>query len=100
MIELLALLSNLFLAAMLLFQHRRMLKYRDRIHALLADDGHVDGEPEIIVDEMLRMMVHLKMREPTLQEFGYSLARQKAFRKAVAHAELYNIYVETQGRKP
>lgn len=100
MIELLALLSNLFLAAMLLFQHRRMLKYRDRIHALLADDGHVEGEPQAIIDEVLRVTRHLGMQEPTARDFAHALVQQASFRKAIAHAELYNIYVETQGRKP
>lgn len=96
--EFIALLGNVLVAALMYRQHKRHQKYREAIHALLADEGHVDGEPEAIVDEMLRMMSHLKMREPTLQEFGHALTRQKSFRRAVAHAELHDIYIENQGR--
>lgn len=96
--EFIALLGNALVAVLMYRQHKRHQKYREEVHALLADGGHVEGEPEAIVDEMLRMMSHLKMREPTLQEFGHALVRQKSFRRAVAHAELHDIYLETQGR--
>ncbi|MGH8074258.1 MAG: hypothetical protein ACREO4_09310 [Lysobacter sp.] len=94
-----AILSNVALSVVILLQHRRHMKYRDAIHALLQDGGHADGEAEMIVDEMLRMVSHLKMKPPTLQEFGHGLVKQKAFRRAVAHAELHDLYIQTHGRK-
>lgn len=97
-IEIIATLSNLFCAVVLALQHRRHQKYRESIHALLQDGGRVYNEPALIVDEMLRMSAYLKMREPTLQEFGHALAKQKSFRRAVTHEELHDIYIQTHGR--
>lgn len=96
--ELIALLSNVLVGIAMLRQHRRHQKYREAIHALLQDEGHVDGEAEAIIDEMLRMSIHLKLPAPTPQEFAHALVKQKAFRRAVAHAELHDIYIETHGR--
>lgn len=96
--ELIALLSNLLVGVAMLRQHRRHMKYREAIHALLQDEGHVEGEAEAIIDEMLRMSAHLKLPAPTPQTFAYALVKQKAFRRAVAHAELHDIYLETHGR--
>lgn len=93
-------LSNAILVAAMLRQRIRHRRYREAVHALLQDEGHVEGEAEMIVDELLRMSAHLKMQEPTLQQFGHALAKQKSFRRAVAHAELYDLYIETNGRTP
>lgn len=97
-VELLAIVSNAILMIELVRVRRRHAKYREAIHAMLQDEGHVEGEPELIVNEMLRMSVALGMKEPTLQEFAHGLVKQKAFRRAVAHEELHNVYVETHGR--
>lgn len=77
---------------------QRNRKYREKIHALLADEGHVDGEAEAYIDETLRMTAHLKMPEPNARDFAHGLIRQKGFRRAVAHAELHEVYVEAYGR--
>lgn len=83
----------------MLRQRSRHAKYREAIHALLADDGYAEGEPQAIIDEMLRMMAQLGMKEPTARDFAHSLVRQPAFRRAVAHEMLHDIYIETHGRK-
>lgn len=91
-------LPNAVAAIMMILQRRRHARYREAVHALLADEGHLEGEAEAIIDELLRASAELKMREPTLREFAYGLVRQKSFRAAIAHQELHAIYVETHGR--
>ena len=90
--------SNIAALLMLIAQHRRHAKYRESIHALLADEGYAEGEPQAIIDEALRMTAHLGMKEPTARDFAHALVRQPAFRKAVAHEMLHDIYIETHGR--
>lgn len=90
--------SNALLFAALVAEKRRNRKYREAIHALLADEGYVDGEVEAYIDETLRMTAHLKMPEPNAHDFAHGLVRQEGFRRAVAHAELHEVYVEAYGR--
>ncbi len=89
---------NLIAGIAMFVQRRRHLRYREAVHAFLGDQGYVEGEAEMIVDEMLRASISLKLPEPTAQQFAYSLLKQKSFRRAVVHAELHNIYIETNGR--
>ena len=90
--------SNIAAMFMLIAQHRRHAKYREAIHALLADDGYAEGEAQAIIDEALRMTAHLGMKEPTARDFAHALVQQPAFRKAIAHEMLHDIYIETHGR--
>ena len=48
--------------------------------------------------EALRMTAHLGMKEPTARDFAHALVQQPAFRKAIAHEMLHDIYIETHGR--
>lgn len=90
--------SNLAAAYMLFAQHRRHAKYREAVHALLADEGYAEGEAAAFIDETLRMTAHLKMPEPNARDFAHALIRQNSFRKAVAHEALHDIYIQTHGR--
>ena len=90
--------SNIAALLMLIAQHRRHAKYRESIHALLADEGYAEGEPQAIIDEALRMTAHLGMKEPSARDFAHALVQQEAFRKAVAHEMLHDIYIQTHGR--
>lgn len=81
-----------------LLQHRRHVKYRESIHALLADEGYSEGEAAAIIEEALRMTARLKMPEPNARDFAHALIAQPHFRKAVAHEALHDVYVETHGR--
>ena len=96
--EAIAIGSNIAAIYMLIAQHRRHAKYREAIHALLSDDGYAEGEAQAIIDEALRMTAHLGMPEPTARDFAHALAQQPAFRKAIAHEMLHDIYIETHGR--
>ena len=61
-------------------------------------DGYAEGEAQAIIEEALRMTAHLGMNEPTARDFAHALVQQPAFRKAVAHEMLHDIYIETHGR--
>lgn len=89
---------NLIAGIAMLRQRARHAKYREAIHALLSDDGYAEGEAQAIIDEALRMTAHLGMPEPTARDFAHALAQQPAFRKAIAHEMLHDIYIETHGR--
>lgn len=89
---------NVIAGIAMLRQRARHAKYREAIHALLADDGYAEGEAQAIIDEALRMTAHLGMKEPTARDFAHALVRQPAFRKAIAHEMLHDIYIETHGR--
>ena len=89
---------NLIAGIAMLRQRARHAKYREAIHALLADDGYAEGEAQAIIDEALRMTAHLGMKEPTVRDFAHALVQQPAFRKAIAHEMLHDIYIETHGR--
>lgn len=90
--------SNIAAIYMLIAQHIRQRNYREKIHALLADEGYVEGEAAAFIDETLRMTAHLKMPEPKARDFAHALLRQDGFRKAVAHEALHDVYVQTHGR--
>ena len=89
---------NVIAGIAMLRQRARHAKYREAIHALLADDGYAEGEAQAIIDEALRMTAHLGMKEPTARDFAHALLAQPHFRKAVAHEALHDVYVETHGR--
>ena len=89
---------NLIAGIAMLRQRARHAKYREAVHALLSDDGYAEGEAQAIIDEALRMTAHLGMPEPTARDFAHALAQQPAFRKAIAHEVLHDIYNETHGR--
>lgn len=97
--EILVVLSNVACAAVLYRQHMRHTKYREEIHALLADEGRAEGEAAAIIEETLRLTAHLKLPEPSARDFAHALIQQGSFRKAVAHDALHDVYVETQGRR-
>lgn len=97
--ETFALASNVVCGIVLYLQHVRHRKYRERIHALLGDEGRVEDEAEQIIEETLRLTAHLKMPEPSARDFAHGLVKQASFRKAVAHEALHDVYVETQGRR-
>ena len=90
--------SNIAALLMLIAQHRRHAKYRESIHALLADEGYAEGEAAAYIEETLRMTAALKMPEPKARDFAHALLAQPTFRKAVAHEALHDIYIETHGR--
>ena len=90
--------SNLAAVYMLIAQHIRHRNYREKVHALLADEGFAEGEAAAIIEEALRMTAHLKMPEPKARDFAHGLLAQPTFRKAVAHEALHDIYIETHGR--
>lgn len=90
--------SNALLFAALVAEKRRNRKYREAVHALLADDGYVEGEPQAYINETLRMTAHIGNPEPSAHDFAHALVQQKGFRKAIAHEELHDVYVETYGR--
>lgn len=89
---------NLIAGVAMVRQRRRHAKYRESIHALLADEGYAEGEAAAIIEEALRMTAHLKMPEPSARDFAHALLAQPHFRKAVAHEALHDVYVETHGR--
>ena len=89
---------NVIAGIAMLRQRARHAKYREAIHALLADDGYAEGEAQAIIEEALRMTAHLGMNEPTARDFAHALVQQPAFRKAGAHEMLHDIYIETHGR--
>ncbi len=94
------LLSNVVVAGAMIAQHIRHKRYRESIHALLADSGRVEGEPALFIDETLRVTAKMGLPEPKARDFAHALLAQPAFRKAVAHEALHDTYVETHGRKP
>lgn len=96
--EAITVLSNVACCVVLVQQHRRHKAYREKIHALLTDDGHVEDEPAIIIDEALRVTANMKLPEPSARDFAHALSKQENFRKAVAHELLHDVYVRTQGR--
>ena len=96
--EAIAIGSNIAAIYMLIAQHRRHAKYREKVHALLGDDGYAEGEAAAIIEETLRMTAHLNMPEPKARDFAHGMLAQPSFRKAVAHEALHDIYIETHGR--
>ncbi len=90
---------NVIAGIAMLRQRARHAKYREAIHALLADEGYAEGEPQAIVDEALRMTAHFKMPMPNARDFAHALIQQESFRKAVAHEALHDIYIQTHGRQ-
>lgn len=97
-IEIIATLSNLLCAVLMGAQRYRHRKYREAIHALLADEGYAEGEAAAYIEETLRMTAALKMPEPKARDFAHGLLGQEGFRKAVAHEALHDIYIQTNGR--
>lgn len=91
-------LSNLTLFAALVAEKRRNRKYREDVHALLADEGYVEGEPQAYIDETLRMTAHLGKPEPSAHDFAHALVQQRGFRRAIAHEELHETYVDAYGK--
>ena len=89
---------NVIAGIAMLRQRARHAKYREAIHALLADDGYAEGEAQAIIEETLRMTAHLNMPEPKARDFAHGMLAQPSFRKAVAHEALHDIYIETHGR--
>lgn len=89
---------NVIAGIAMLRQRARHAAYREAIHALLADEGYAEGEPQAIIDEALRMTAHLGIKEPSARDFAHALVQQEAFRKAVAHEMLHDIYIQTHGR--
>ena len=90
---------NLIACISMLCQRRRHRKYVEAIHALLADEGYVEGEAAAYIDETIRMTAALNMPEPKARDFAHALLKQESFRKAVAHEALYEVYVKTHGRR-
>lgn len=90
--------SQLAAIITVLLQHRRHAKYREAVHALLADEGYAEGEAAAYIEETLRMTANLKLPEPKARDFAHGLLAQEGFRKAVAHEALHDIYVQTHGK--
>lgn len=91
-------LSNLTLFAALVAEKHRNRKYREGIHSLLTDGGYVEGEPQAYIDETLRMTAHIGNPEPSARDFAHALVKQRGFRKAIAHEELHQTYVDSYGK--
>lgn len=90
-------LSNAIAVFFMWRQRKKHVEYKERVHALLADEGFAEGEPGAIIDEALRVTANLGMPEPNARDFAHALIRQDCFRRAVAHETLHRIYVETYG---
>jgi len=92
--------QTLLVSALMLLQHRKHAAFKERVHAYIRDDGFVEGEAGLIIDEAIRVSAALKMDPPDARTFAHSLIRQECFRRAIAHEELHRIYVETYGDLP
>jgi hypothetical protein len=90
--------SNILCAILMGLQQYRHHRYREKVHAMLSDDGFAEGEVQMFIDETLRATAALELPEPSARDFAHALVKQEAFRKAVVHEVLHDIYIETHGR--